>query len=365
MPPTIVVAGSAEAGGADCLIPVVIELRRRGRTVHVVAGPRAHHLFAQAGVSFEHATDAAATAVAERLVQTHAPAVVLTGLVGPKDNLDYALIRAAKHLGRPVVSALDSWMNYADRLRLVPDGPLSPAITPDVIAVMDGVALAEMVEDGVPAELCAVTGHPKFDSLAARGRPTSRLRERYGIDPDEVVLTFFSHSITEAYPENQLGYTEADAVGILFEGIRQLGRDTGVFLLFKEHPRAKTAGLDRLVAPRRFRLIEDGDADELMLGSDVVASMASTMLVFAAGLGIPVISIQPNLVPGEDRCILTRRRHVEAVGSAQQFVAAFRAALESIRDGVASPLSGWALQDGKAGVRVANLVDRRAGLECS
>lgn len=365
MPAPIVVAGTAEAGGADCLIPVIMELQRRGRVVHVVSGPRAQHLFAQAGLIVERATDAEATAVAERVVRTHAPAVVLTGLVGPKDNLDYALIRAARQMEQPVVSVLDSWMNYADRLRLVPGGPLSPAITPDVIAVMDAVALAEMVEDGVPAELCEVTGHPKFDSLAARGRPASRLRERYGIGPEEVILTFFSHSITEAYPGNQLGYTEADAVGVLFEGIRQLDRDTGVFLLFKEHPRAKTAGLDRLVPPRRFQLIEDGDADELMLGSDVVASMASTMLVFAAGLGIPVISIQPNLVPGEDRCILTRRRHVEAVGSDQQFVAAFRAALGAIREGVASPLSGWARQDGKAGVRVANIVDRRAGMECA
>jgi hypothetical protein len=306
---------------------------------------------------FEYVRDEDATVAGERVLGAHGPGAVLTGLVGDKHNLDYSLIRAARRSGVPVLSILDSWMNYSDRLRDRPGGTLSPDITPDRIAVMDESALADMVAEGVPAPLCKVTGHPKFDVLPEPRGPTPSFRGRFGIAPEETVVTFFSHSTAQFYSKEQLGYVESDAIQILFAGVRMLMHETPIFLLFKEHPRAPTRGLDLLEPPPRFQWLDESDADELMVCSDIVASMASTMLVFAAGLGIPVISIQPNLRPGEDRCVLTRRGLLAPAGTVEEFAARFRDAVFGIRRGSRGQVPTWRLQGISASGRVADIVD--------
>jgi RimJ/RimL family protein N-acetyltransferase len=351
-------AGTSEAGGADCLFPVLELLKKEKTQLFTVVGRNSAVVFAHKRFKPDYELRESDCFNSCRILfDKFKPDIALTGLLGEKTNIDYSLIRLAKEKGVPVLSILDSWMNYSDRIN-DPATNNRLGLLPDKIAVMDKIALDEMVNEGIPRTSCFITGHPRFDSLneirKKRQKKSLResLRRKYGIKTDEITILFYAHPVNKFYPDKILGYDERDVFPIFFKAVDKLRQELPVKVIFKEHPRGRAD----FIASKRIpgvTFLDKANTDELLIISDFAVSMTSTMLVFSAALGIPVFSLQPNLKWGKDLNILTRRGGFPVINSVEQLYLCF---LKGISANFKCNPPDWFLLDGNVCKRIYNLV---------
>jgi hypothetical protein len=360
-----VLAGSSEVGGAECLIPLIEKLRAKGYQVVSVAGQNAGKVFRKYGTAPEYSAETAAECydVAARAVGCVKPDAIVTGLLGYKDNIDYSLIRIAKEQHIPVMSILDSWMNYGDRVS-DPKSDDKYGFLPDCIAVMDEFALQEAIADGIPESHCIVTGHTKSNQFAKIGLKRSdieckrKILGRLNISDEKSVIVFFSQSLSECYPPKYFGYDIDDVLGILLPAFQRIREETGAVLIFKEHPRRKSICPDALSGVSGAILAYDEGADDLLVIADAVAGISSTLLVYSVALGIPTISIQPNLIAGRDANVLTRSKFMSPADSVAAVYDGFVKALAAKRSHEKPLVPGWLKLDPSACDRVERQINR-------
>jgi hypothetical protein len=364
--PYKILAGTSEAGGAECLLPVVHHLLSRNYDVQLIAGTNAEKIFQRGGIVAKTITKDIPE-LTEEMLNLVKPDAVLTGILGAKDNTDYSLIRSAKRQHIPVLSILDSWMNYGDRVHDPVTGDRH-GLLPTMIAVMDKIALKEALFEGIPANSCVITGHPKFDVLheIKIKKHDSSLRatllDKYHIPPDNFIIVFFSQPISQYYPSKYLGYNEEDVFLILFSAFEDLKREIPCTLVFKEHPRG-TSLSPRIKRPARdFIYLTEADADELIILADAIAGISSTLLVFAAAAGIHVFSIQPNLREGKDLNVLTRSGYHKPFGSSVDLYSALVKITQSGKEKGPANMPDWLISDGAVCRRIEmllrNLIER-------
>lgn len=357
-----IVAGTSEAGGGECLLPVIKYLLKKHYRVTTIAGVNAVKVYknAEYNTDIEINSSNCYEAVGKVLDRVK-PDVILSGLVGSKENIDYSLIRLAKEKNIPVLAILDSWMNYRKRLY----DPLTRkelGLLPDMIAVMDEIALQEIIKEGISEDHCAVTGHPKYDLLRGiqKDRRNKVLREKilkkYKIQPKDFIIFYCAEPITGFYPDKFFGYNEQDVINILFAGIEKLSRQLPCSLIFKEHPigRSLNAAIEK--TDYGFIYTDDADVNELLRIADVVAGISSTILIFAAAIGIPVLIVQPNLIKERDMNILTRAGYFSPIGTERAFYNGLQKAYGLKRNSKLARIPNWLKLDGKVSRRIENLI---------
>jgi hypothetical protein len=243
------------------------------------------------------------------LVNSISPALVLTATSMNGVDLEKRFIAAARHLSIPSLAILDFWSNYRPRFENN-EGELD--FLPDRIAVMDEHARNEMIKGGFPPSTIAVTGQPAFDDLrdwAARKGTSARkrLRTELGISDEEKLVLFASQPIAELYGESPqsdgfLGFTQHSVLQTLFSALQTMSReDSGKFVVWlRPHPREELSAYSDHVSDwnspeMRVFVSSEGTPLESAVAADVVTGMNSVLLVEAALMHLPVISLQPDL----------------------------------------------------------------------
>ena len=287
-----VVAVAGDPGGAAAVAPVLAELRRRGVVVHAWAYAQAAHIWTAHGLAHTPLPEGPPQEVAARLQASGAEAVLVATSMN-QAMWERAFTAAARAQGRPVLALLDFWTNYRGRFAGA-DGKLEDL--PDVIAVMDEGAQAEMVAAGFPAARLRVTGQPAFDAWVADARAPRP------VPADAPHVLFLSQPLREFYGDDPRaaghpGYVQGDVLAALADVLANeaAARGARVDLTVRLHPKEDRA---TWAAPARPRLTVRVTGSEPLVddlaSADLVVGMTTVALVEAAGRGWPTLTVQPG-----------------------------------------------------------------------
>lgn len=299
--PIVVIAG--DPGGAVALIPVITKvLQDRIAPLGLLGYREAAEIWQEAAFPVETIPDDATDSwLGDRLAGARL-LLVATSVNGI--DFERRATRVASRLGIRSLALLDFWSNY--RLRFEDaDGRL---LLPDRIAVMDELAVTEMIAAGFPADILVVTGQPAFDGLHEHKcsfTPTRRAQVRHnlGIEDSELLVLYASQPFSALYGSLEkaraaLGFDEEQVFELCFDTLAQLAGRHGKNLVFGIRRHRREAA--RPYQPSRiagFRAIscQRHDRHEAILAADLVLGMNSALLMEAALLGQIVVSVQPGL----------------------------------------------------------------------
>ena len=315
-------AHANQPGSANALVPHILALRDlEEMTLEVFSAPSAQPVFHSHGIETQLAPEQVPKEGWDAWLA--GCDLLLTGTSFPPD-LENALWSCARRRDVPTVAVLDQWMDYA--LRFQRDGNIKTAALPDLIAVIDEVAVREMVALGFPESRLFIAGLPYLEDIAPlpdREPPLKLARELRVLFASEPTHLSSGH-----------GYTEHEALATLLGALRKVLPDREVAVLCKLHPRhepeaearAKACARPFLSPGLRLEVCREGRSRNLIAASDLVAGMSSMMLLEAARMNVPVVSIQPHL-QGADPCYLSRVGLIKTAVSEALLVEELRAAL--------------------------------------
>jgi len=238
-------------------------------------------------------------------------------------SLDRLLIAAGRKKGINTVVVLDEWFNY--RIRFVDEyGKL--AYLPDAIATMDKKAKEDAIKEGIPGNLCYITGSPSLADL------TNRTEEFVKNPPDLPnylssnqsipIFTFISetHTVDYGLKEGEhgplgpyLGYTEHSVKNDILAIFKKINKPC--IVIEKLHPSSKEEDLELTYNEIiRWIRIKKIDLWSLFWHSKAIIGMRSMALLEATIFNRPTISYQPGLLV-EDKCTAVSLGLVEKLSS--------------------------------------------------
>lgn len=248
----------------------------------------------------------AASDNAAALIARHQPAALVVGTSENTASAAFALVAAARAGGIPSFGAVDSAANAAHRFAGTTGDPLAHA--PDHLLVPDRATAAAFAALGVAPARIHTVGHPRFAELAAR-RGAAPTVPRAALFPDagaRPVIVFIAELSTglgaEGYHRTR-DYTLAGTSGsdrrtdIVGEELVRAARAARAalppWLVLRLHPKQDQADVADLAA-----LFDQVSKDEpglaLVEAADLVVGMTSILLVEAALIGRPVLSVVPR-----------------------------------------------------------------------
>ncbi|GBE29810.1 L-glutamine:scyllo-inosose aminotransferase [bacterium BMS3Bbin04] len=263
------------------------------------------------------------------------PEVVISGLVGAKGGLDYALQRQAKQRDIRTCALLESWDRLDDRLN-DDQGEAKFGYLPDKLGVPDFTTALELSELGVDKEHLQLVGHPLHSDLKQLINRWRQLRDKarrwLEVEKGMDLVVFFSEPISDSInfgSHLNTGYDEFVALNVTASGLAKLYQKNACVLAVKEDPRKRTFG-SRLkggeVGGVRIMDITDSTLSDVewILAADVVVGMSSQILVHSACTGIHTIAVQPNLEREYDSNPLTRRGLLPNIEFPEELMLAIR-----------------------------------------
>lgn len=266
------------------------------------------------------------------LLQTK-PDILVVGTSENPDSLAFPLIEAARSSGIVTLGAVDAIANAKDRFRGRQASPLHYA--PDWLLVPDSATKDAYVDLGLPPSRVAICGHPRMEQIAAirkRWNEADRQNHRkqyLGIsDPDTKVILFASElsvglktSLFQRSPDYTLAGNPQNisrteiVLDELLAAVAKLEFDP--FLVLRLHPKqtrqdgAKHAGYFDYVSHTEPML-------EMIHSADLVVGMTSILLVEAAALGRPVLSVVPVL--GEREWLGELGKDIDCVSTSEEIL---------------------------------------------
>jgi hypothetical protein len=228
------------------------------------------------------------------------------GAAGPKVCLcsasglpsEFDILDAAQAAGVPVFQFVDTWYNY--RRRVERNGRL---VLGDRMLVIDGRAVTEAADEGIPRDRLVAVGHPVWQHV--RPLPPPRARG----------LLFVGAPIEREYGRS-LGYTERDCWNMLKAALDAL---PGLFdeICYAPHPDDRDA-----LKVDGVRIV--GYRPELLETVDTVAGMFSAPLIDAFLSGRRAVSVQPGAI-GYDMCPLSRHGRIPRATTVDALIGALQA----------------------------------------
>ncbi len=293
-----------DPGAANYVAPLPTSLTERGwHTIVLAAGIAKGYLLAR-GVNTE-AVQPSATAV--QILDRIRPRVLLVGTADNPGTLGLALVAAARSAGITSVGVVDAPMNAEYRFRGRSDAALTFA--PDWLLVPDEWTKQAFVALGFPATQAVVCGHPHYDyvretaaRLAAEERNVLRQRVLPGVPANQKVVVFVVEGVEKLRPllpeplihEYTLTGrgTSTGRTEILFEEFLDAIQAVTPrpYLVLRPHP--KNTPDDYVAYLSGFDLVHTGGSPlELVYSADLVVGATSMLLLEAALLGRPTLSI--------------------------------------------------------------------------
>jgi len=234
---------------------------------------------------------------------------IVTGLSDRDDRTPQALWQtAAKYQKRSIAIADDNTLalrhaanDLADRFT----DASGARVRPDVIGVVDNESCRALVNIGIPKDAIVILGNLHLRRFRRLARSidldsVEAVRREWGANQSDRVILFASEPITQMLTFGKMrSYNELMALDELFERIA-----TGNFLpeifskeetlvIVRPHPRDNPCKYDRFLRRKEQRAIVSwaGSSAEAVLAADTVVGISSMLLVEAATLDIPSISM--------------------------------------------------------------------------
>lgn len=303
---------ATDAGGVRNIVPLIKVIDSRGFTSTMVTSQDMAKSFNLGDISVVKSNDTDRESM-EKLLSDTKPSAIICGTTR-YISAERHLISAAGKAGIGSVAVMDEWFNYRVRFE---DETGKLAYLPDAVAVMDELARKEAIDEGIPPELCHVTGSPSLSSLVSQSR---KFRDEPPAIPNFLhpdsprpIITFISETHAADYGSKPgesgpmgpyLGYTESS----VREDILKVLGDMCQPCTFVEklHPSAPEEESIKTPGGGINWIKEKGtDLWALLWHSDAVIGMRSMALLEASILGQSVASYQPRLV-GMDYCSAVR-----------------------------------------------------------
>lgn len=332
---------SHDPGGANTVIPLVKPLEASGFEVLLYGKGPALGKYEQAGLSGEVLTADTQDEINDFLTG-QAPVCIVTG-TSANDFTEKYLWQAAQRFSIPSLAILDQWINYG--IRFSPYGIMQADLyeldkqhpyLPDAVGVMDDFAKVEMAAEGIPESRIVVTGQPYFETVrkqyGQKGKADlALLQERLGIRTEEWVLLFVSEPLEISYGSSEyLGYSEKTILRSVVDTLQAL--DSMFYrplcLLVKIHPRENAQDVQAAFDSLQFkniRVVLDFRTNplEALALSDAVVGMSSMLLLEAALVGKPILSVQIGL-KRDNPFVLSRQGQVIPIMSETALLSAFQ-----------------------------------------
>lgn len=288
-----------DLGGARAILPVVRRLLADEElSVQVLAHGAAVALFRRSPVACVP-LDACgcplplAAEEARALVRRVAPDLLFSATSHPREPSNGRLVASARDAGIPTVAILDHWKGL-ERFRETTGGP--PVFAPALLGVMDGVARAGCLAEGLAPDSLRVVGHPYLEQIRL-DRPTaddpgrSAARRHVVLFCSEIVHDHAFHEPCGAacLPLSEVpvgGARLLDLVRIAAETLAARG-GASVEVILRAHP--NEAGTRR--ADLRVAAPEEVSDSEAVAAADVVVGLSAMPLIEAAVLGKPAASL--------------------------------------------------------------------------
>lgn len=208
---------------------------------------------------------------ADTVLELLQPEVVLVG--NDHSCGGQAFVQLARRRGIASVCAQDG---------AVDDDPWWWWLTADRLAATSEQLVQMLVRHGVAPERCTVTGQPRYDLLSPSGPADQRAaRVALGLDPSKFSVLF-------AVQTNlSLDYVQAVVAALL--------AIPGVHVMLRPHPSDRRDLCERLTREyesEHMTLHSAGDSVTLLQACDALVTRNSTVILEAAVLGKPVISVE-------------------------------------------------------------------------
>ncbi|MFC1814783.1 hypothetical protein ACFL0M_02345 [Thermodesulfobacteriota bacterium] len=307
---------ATDAGGIRNIAPLIPVCYRRGIRIVLITYRNRIALFGDliANVTKTIFVDGFVEDQLRDLIKDIRPDAVISGTTR-FFSPDRILILLARAVGIRTVVVFDEWFNYGYRFRCPDTKKL--VYLPDAIALQDKKAEEEAVAEGIPKEICHITGSPALAEL------TEKANEMLCFPPDvpdvlkaidgRPIITFISETHASDYGTNIespgplgpfIGYTEETVLESIINVLERLR--TPVVLVEKLHPSADIQPPPRSIPGNvDVRSVQATDLWLLLWYSDIVIGMRSMALLEANILGCNAVSFQPGLI-GPDWCSAVR-----------------------------------------------------------
>lgn len=281
---------AGDVGGARAILPVARLAYAQGHNVMALAHGVLHE---------EGSTDWTWIADAETCV---ADCDTIFYASSVTDQRAFQCALAAQARGCPVIHVLDNWSLYGDRLNGLDATGTPREVVPNVYAVMDELAYAGAIADGVPKDRLRIIGHPDLAKLHTECKLLPRPNGQ-GLDILFVSEPVVLDSGAATHPGSR-GYDEITVTQAFISTLAKLNISDHVNISVAPHPRE-----DRETVCRRWNnqmadagmsniplkiVPKDGVRVALHSATHVVG-MTSILLYESWLLERPTLSLQPNL----------------------------------------------------------------------
>lgn len=275
------ICASGDVGGARAMAPVAHLAARQGHEVHVIR---------HGAISSDHDGREVPwhwrdpDAPKEMLASCAHDALLFTTSVA--DEMALSLAFAARSQGLPTAHLLDNWTNYGARMR-ASDGR---RLTPDLYLVMDDLAHAAAVTEGIAPEILRVTGTPALAHVTEQA-PC----------PDGGVI-FVSEPARQDQGRDHSdpkfrGYSEDQVLALVLDQLQPRARD--IRLQVFPHPREDPALLAQVVKSHagavEAQILTAHEKPEALARARAVIGLSSILLYECWLAGLPCLSVQPDL----------------------------------------------------------------------
>ena len=190
-------------------------------------------------------------------------------------------------------------MNYAARffwggVNAYTSDSINELQFPTKICVMDELAKRDAVKEGLPESDIVVTRQPYFDGVLNSYNMASREKKS-----PRKVITFVSEPLSTDYKNiYSIGYNEHTILRAFLEEFCKLCNYDDYDVVIKLHPREDVNTFEVLLKDfmqLKVTIEQDMTPQEVLVNSDFIVGMSSMLLIEAATLQKPVLSIQIGL----------------------------------------------------------------------
>ncbi|MHA1570739.1 MAG: hypothetical protein ACTSWM_02870 [Alphaproteobacteria bacterium] len=298
-----------DTGAANYLAPMPHMLEQLGLRSHMFASPHAARHFENLGVTYQTASEGARSTA---LMMGLNPRLLVVGTGINLDSVGLDLITAARKAGVESVGVVDQRQNLGDRFRGHAAAPLSQA--PDWILVPDPVSHDYYLDQGAEPGHVILCGHPHFDRIyeiarnhGGQDRPALRAQLLPDCPPDAHIVMFAAEPARRvrgsvgAYrksPDYTLagrGQSPYRTDIVLEELLDTLAAiDEPLYKVLRLHPHDPEDREFSAYYDEFDHISHGGLPHQLIFASDLVVGMSSMLLIEAALLGRPTLSIVPR-----------------------------------------------------------------------
>ena len=284
-----------DPGAANMVIGLPEKLAGLGCDTILLASSYAKYFLASKGQAFF-----ARQGTPLGVLNIQKPKVVVVGTSEDKQAFSLPLTRTAQEIGIPTIGIVDMVCNAHNRFCGEGDDPLG--YIPDNLIVPDQATKDAYIQIGFPAKKISLLGHPAYDR-AYQFRQNNSVKVKQNQDGKKRILflaegwDLFDEKLSCRSKDYTLegrggdNWRTAIVLEELLDALIALP-ELNAEVVVRPHPKMSASDFDRFAS--EITIEEGGDPLEAVSKADAVIGMTSMLLIEAAIVGRPVLSILPQ-----------------------------------------------------------------------